>query len=167
MSFKRRATSGALAGAGTFACMMLACYQTAHERNCKLDTKKTLLLAGGLSLAAGALWACTPSAGEGDHQEGVVETTKEKTYPCIRLLIQRMVSGSTPVSTVTASPVTYSSAAPVLSRTSHSATYSSTARRVPEFITDEEYADLMDRELQDKLEDPFYEGPPSIFDLRR
>lgn len=158
MSFKRRATSGALAGAGTFACMMLASYQTAHERNCKLDTKKTLLLAGGISLAAGALWACTPSAAEGDHQEGVLENTKEKTYPCIRLLIQRMISGN--------SPTNLGSATSPVSRPVPAAMYTPPAK-VPEFITDDEYADLMDRELQDQLSDPFYEGPSSIFDLRR
>jgi hypothetical protein len=143
--------------------MMLASYQTAHERNCKLDTKKTLLLAGGISLAAGALWACTPSAVEGDHQEGVLESTKEKTYPCIRLLIQRMVSGNSPAPTgLATSPIPSA----MYSRPAQAYT-PPTARKVPEFITDDEYADLMDRELQDQLSDPFYEGPPSIFDLRR
>lgn len=151
ITIKRRLMSGALAGIGTIACMLVASYQTAHEANKEVDTKKVAKLAGTVGLVAGVVWAVTPAATE-SHEE-VLEHTKDKTYPSLRLLIRRAIVGKiTP------------------SNSSVDRIYSSRAGSDgfdEDSITDDEYAELMDEEAlarEDELNDPFFEGPTSIFD---
>ncbi len=158
-TIKHRAMSGAIASVGTFACMMVASYQTAHEYQKEVDGLKAVKFSAGVALLAGAFWAVTPSAAE--HHEEVLEHTKEKTYPSIRLAIRRMISGTT--SNAPSSAGTTDTTRNVYTR--------STALDDgfdEDYVTDEEYAELLDAEIldrTDRLRDPFYEGPKSIFDI--
>ena len=164
---KHRVKSGALAGAGTFACMMVASYQAAHEADKKINAKRALKLSGGLGILAGVLWSLAPMSASEDHSE-VIEATKEKTYPSLRLFIRRMTSGGTFLATPKTVQRT-STYGVNHNRPQPPAIYSKRTN-LDDFeddaVSDEEYAEMLDEELrrQDKLDDPFYEGPDSIFD---
>lgn len=184
-AIENRIKQGIAAGAGTMAMVSVAAFRIGHEKGLPLHPAVVFKFSAIVSVISGVIWALMPNAQEEPTE--TLEKAKQQFYPAIKVGINRILQNEQllrdTLSTTASDDLTYRK--PSYSYSHRPSSNSSRTERrlamfdrkisssfdtgfedddVPseeDFYTDEEYDEILREEL---TEDPFYEGPSSVFD---
>jgi hypothetical protein len=183
---KNRMKQGGAVSAAAFAMTAVTAYRLGHEKGIILTPTSVMKFSAIVAGVAGVIWACMPKAKESPGK--TVEEAKEQIYPAVKIAISRILQNeqelqdSLKPSEATSSfrkSYSYSGVTSNVSSLERSRerlnrrygrgvsgfdTDFSSREDSPEeddFVTDEEFEDILREEME---QDPFYEGPGSLFD---